>query len=370
MTWSLRDTLIKTAGGVTAPAPLTKVKAESLTTANFMSHVLPGQGVYTLFTTGDKTNYWFDTMDEMVAGIKRLADRPDCYFGVASFKERGTDKAGRTQANVARLKCFKLDLDAGEKKLKTQGPDKVYQDQAQALQGLKAFTETTGLTPTFIVSSGEGLHVYYVLSEEVTPEQWRPVAKQFQEFGKSHGLKIDSSVTADHSRVLRPIGTMHPNGKRVEVLEHNDKSYTLAKFASIVGHVAADAGSTALPHSGGAFSVDDLDINADIEPQYDDTPADFELIRDGCEAVRWAADPENQALVEEPYWRGLLGIVKFCTGAEELAHEVSCHHPKYDRRETQRKLKSWNTAPTTCDYFAGFNNDACGRCKHRQGGAA
>jgi len=180
--------------GVAAPAPLPKVKAESLTTANFMPHVLPGQGVYTLFTTGDKTNYWFDTMDEMVAGIKRLGDRPDIYFGVANFKERGTDKAGRTQANVARLKCFKLDLDAGEKKLKTQGPDKVYQDQAQALQALKAFTETTGLTPTFIVSSGEGLHVYYVLSEEVTPEQWRPVAKQLQEFGKSHGLKIDSSV--------------------------------------------------------------------------------------------------------------------------------------------------------------------------------
>lgn len=369
MSWSLADKLRKTAGGAATPAPLPRVKAESTTLFDFLSTTLPaqvegeGEGVYTLFTTGDTRNYWCDSVPEMVAGIKRLADRPDIYFGVALFKERGTDKAGRTQVNVARLKCFKLDLDAGEKKLKTQGPDKVYQDQAQALQALKAFTETTGLTPTFIVSSGEGLHVYYVLSEEVTPEQWRPVAKQFQEFGKSHGLKIDSSVTADHSRVLRPIGTMHPNGKRVEVLEHNNKSYTLAEFASIVGHVAADAGSTALTHSGGAFSADDLDINADLKGL---TPAprpkSFKKIMLRCAAMERAYT--EQEGIEEPYWRAAIGICKHTVEGLSAAQAISSKHPEYDEDKLIEKFERWETGPSLCSTFRDFAAEQCGNCKH------
>lgn len=356
----------KAAGGVAAPAPLPTVKPESLTLSYFLPRVLPAQGPYAAWTAKDKKNHNAATIDELAAVIESLGERTDIYYAVASFKTPLPDYEGRTQANVAMLRCFKLDLDAGAKKLETQGPAKVYVDREQALAAFEAFTRATGLTPSITVSSGEGLHVYYVLNADVMPDRWRPVAEAFSKFCKGHGLKVDASVTKDHARVLRPVGTLHPNGRRVEVLAHTAKVYSLDEFAGIVG--VGGGAEVELPALSGTGY--DLSVNADILPQYDDTPADFELIRAECEAVRWAAEPANQPHVEEPYWRGVLGIVKYCTGADELAHEVSRHHPKYDPDEVERKLEGWSAGPTTCEYFAEYKPEACGRCKHAQGGAA
>ncbi|MBS4002996.1 MAG: hypothetical protein KGZ91_06445 [Afipia sp.] len=351
----------KTAGGVAAPAPLPTVKPVSPTPSDFLPRVLPAQGPYAAWTAKDKKNHNAATIDELATVIESLGDRTDIYYAVASFKAPLPDYEGRTQANVAMLRCFKLDLDAGAKKLETQGPAKVYVDREQALAAFQAFTQATGLTPSITVSSGEGLHVYYVLDADVTPDRWRPVATAFHKFCKGHGLKVDATVTKDHARVLRPVGTLHPNGRRVEVLAHTAKVYSLDEFAGIVR--AGGGAEVELPALSGTGY--DLSVNADILPQYDDTPADFELIRAECEAVRWAAEPANQPHVEEPYWRGLLGIVKHCTGAEELAHEVSRHHPEYDPDEVERKLEGWSAGPTTCEYFAEYNPDACSRCKHK-----
>lgn len=351
----------KTAGGAATPDPLKTVKPESLPQGDCLSRMLPPQGVYNMFTTGDKRNRWANSLEERAAIIESLGDRTDIYYAVASFKQAGAEFKGRTQDNVAQLKCFRLDLDAGAKKLETLGEAGAYETQAQALESVREFSERTGLEYSVIVSSGEGLHVYYELAEPVTPEEWRPVAKAFQKFGTAHGLKIDSSVTADTARVLRPIGTLHPNGKTVTVLEDTSKVYTLAEFAGIVG--AATDGGEALASSG--FSADDLAVNADIQRQHDDTPADFELVKKECAAVRFAADPANQPKVGEGYWRGLHGIVKFCTGADELAHAVSRAHPEYDPDLTEKKLAGWAAGPTTCDYFAEHNREACAGCKHR-----
>lgn len=260
------------------------------------------------------------------------------------------------------LKCFRLDLDAGAKKLETQGPEKVYATQRDALAALIGFSKETALAPSLIVSSGEGLHVYYELDEPVIPEQWQPLAKAFNKFGVAHGLKVDSSVTADHARVLRPIGTLHPNGKTVALLKDTGKVYTLEEFARAMGDNTTDGGTDPLARR---FDAKALSINADVLPQYDNSPADFELIRSECEALRHAADPANQGSVSEPYWRGGIGIIKFCADAQRLAHEISRHHPEYDPEETERKLDGWNAGPTTCAYLAEHNPPACAGCKYR-----
>jgi hypothetical protein len=111
-------------------------------------------------------------------------------------------------------------------------------------------------------------------------------------------------------------------------------------------------------------------INADVL-SHGITPADFDSIQRQCGAVRWAALPDNQPKVSRDYWRGLLGIVKFCAGAEGLAREVSKHHPKYDLDETANTLDGWEKGPTTCEYFAKFgplNGGACPNCQHVESG--
>ncbi|MBA4264322.1 MAG: hypothetical protein C0453_04510 [Comamonadaceae bacterium] len=290
----------------------------------------------------------------MEAFTERYKDRNGVYFATATFKS----PSGRTQANAEALKSHRLDLDAGEKK-HAKNPAGTYPTQEDARQDLKRFTEEAGLTPSFVVSSGEGLHVYYVLNESCAPNEWQPAAELLKRLCAAHGLRADPAVTADSARVLRPPGTLHSNGKRVTVLEASGVVYTLAEFAERVSGGQESPASSDRP-----ARVYDTSINADLLDQHDATPADFELIRPRCEAVGWAADPLNQPSVEEPYWRALLGIVKHCTGAEGLAHDVSKHHPDYDRTATARKLAAWGAGPTTCEEFSN-QSSACAGCQHR-----
>ena len=112
------------------------------------------------------------------------------------------------------------------------------------------------------------------------------------------------------------------------------------------------------------YSADDLSINADIAPKYDSTPADFELVRQNCPNVRDAVSPENQPSIEEPHWRGILGITKFCTEPDKHAQEVSRHHLEYDPAKTSRKLAQWGAGPTTCKELGEHNAKACAGCRH------
>jgi hypothetical protein len=319
----------------------------------FYQRTLPPTGVYTLFTADNKHNYWLESLEELEAKTEEITaeERTDCYFGVASFLKAGGLKYGRSQDNVDQLKCFKLDIDAGEKKLKTQGPEKVYTNQQEALAALVAFTKATGLRFSLLVSSGEGLHVYYELDEPIIPEQWLPVAKKFQKFGKAHGLKIDSSVTCDHSRVLRPIGTRHWNGTDVALLKAYPQTYTLQAFADAVGYTPAPR-----------FSEQDMAINADALP-LENIPKSFKKIVVKCAAMQHVFT--DQEHVEEPLWRLAIGTAKHTVEGFEAAKALSCRHPSYDEEELQSKYDRWETGPATCESFSEFTEKQCAGCKYR-----
>jgi DNA primase catalytic subunit len=200
----------------------------------FYQSVLPACGNYCLFQPSTKRHTWFHTIADLVDGTIALGDKPDIYFGTGTFVEPNA----RTQANSDLKKAFYFDLDAGVIKLAKHGSEKTYVDQQAAIAGILAFAQRTGLVPTLTVSSGEGLHVYWVLDEAIPAAQWTAIAKQFQKFGVASGLKIDSSVTADSARILRPVGTLHPNGKKVAILKRTGKVYSLETFKA--GIVAAD----------------------------------------------------------------------------------------------------------------------------------
>lgn len=338
---------------VVAPtAPREAIQPRSLNLGDFFAAVLPDQGQYCLFLLPEAQHIWFGSLADLEAATNKYSERTGVYFGTAGF---GTEPR-RVQTNVVSMKALRLDIDAGPVKLAKHGPDKVYATQKEAREDLQRFTATTGLEPSILASSGEGLHVYYVLRECCTPQDWQPVADALKDACKTQGLRTDPSVTADSARILRPVGTLHENGKRVEILEASGKVYTLDEFTGKLGTGNTDS----LDRVARAY---DMSLNADVLTQHDDTPADFELIRTGCAAVGWAADTVNQPSVQEPYWRDVLGVVKFCAGAEGLAHDVSKHHPDYDRRSTARKLGAWNAGPTTCAEF-GNHTSACAGCKH------
>ena len=357
--WSAMAAQTKTAGGAATPEPLQNAKAESLTVTDFLAAVLPDQGHYCLFLLQERRHVWTDSIGGLAALVEKHKDHQGVYYAPESFKTEV-----RSQSNVRGLKALRLDIDAGEKK-HDKDPKGTYATQHDARQALQRFSTATGLLPSIVVSSGEGLHVYYVLDESCAPHQWQPVAEALKRFCNGHGLRTDPTVTADSGRILRPVTTLHDNGQRVTVLEATGKVYALAEFAQQVR--ASQDTTDSLPTPSRRY---DLSINADVLQQYDATPADFELVKAECAAVRWAAAPLNQPNVSEGYWRGLLGIVKHCAGSDELAHTVSSAHPEYDPDLTDKKLAGWTAGPTTCEYFSEHNRVACTGCKHAQGGDA
>lgn len=312
----------------------------------FLGDVLPPSGNYALWTKSDKQHHWFSSITDLADGIEVLKATHGVYYATAAFNEQAAingNKDARTQANVTGRKCFNLDLDAGEIKLAKHGPDKVYTTQQDGLDSINSAVAQGLPIPSLVISSGEGLHVYWNLDAEVTPGVWQPTARLLGQLVEQYGIKQDYAVTTDSARILRPIGTLHENGKRVSVLSRSGKVYSQAdlhrQMASLlkggITHVSLEPLACT------------ININADVlgAPRQDNRNRDPGLILKGCPMVRAFFDGKAQ---EEPEWRRVVGVLKFVRDGERLWHEGSAKDPRYIQREAQGKWDGYDKAPTLC----------------------
>lgn len=200
-----------------------------VTLADMYELLLPVTGWYCLFSVPRKEHWWTTSKEKLVYKTQCTNHEADWYFAVGSFSEQR-----RKQEFCVAKRCFYLDFDAGDKKY-GRDPEGTYPTFQAARDALYAFIRATGLTPTFIISSGEGLHVYWALDADATPEEWQPVARALGVFAASLRLKVDRSCTTDSARVLRPIGALHNNGKHVTSLfKRVGPVWNLAEFAKRV----------------------------------------------------------------------------------------------------------------------------------------
>lgn len=311
----------------------------------FYGDVLPEQGCYclTLLPYGD--HIWADSLDELVTITESRINEQGLYFATASYQSF----VNRKQSNVLALKALRLDIDAGPEKLAKHGEDAVYATQRDALAASLEFFRTTGITPTYVISSGAGLHIYYCLSESIEPAQWLRMAKALSALGTKHGLKIDPSVTEDSARILRVPGAPHPNGKRVEVLRRLGVIHSAEELGETLGVMAAPR-------------VYDMSVNDDLDLSFQGPPSSALKIAQHCGAVREVA--ESKGDVQEPYWRAMIGVVKRTVEALDIAQEWSSGYEGYDPDEVERKFHAWATGPTTCQEFS-KHTKACQTCPHR-----
>lgn len=331
----------------------------------FYEDVLPRHGNLCLFTLPDAQHFWGLTIDEMVLKTERLrGSNCEIYFAVAAFKARA-----RNRENADTLRALRVDLDAGPEKLAKHGPEKVYTDQGAALVGLVQFVKDTNLVPTYIVSSGEGLHVYWALDNDIEPREWLPLAEALQVLGDQRGLKIDHTVTCNSAGVLRPLDTIHhKSGNPVTVLKATGKKWRAAEMrAALSAHVEVAAPGKRLYQNGhDVFAAlgdvplgGDASINAEAMPQY--PPSDANLVADQCPVMGHIRETGGQ--VAEPLWHAMMGVVKYTVQGDEAAHAWSDGDARYDEYDTQRKYDAWTAGPTTCKHIAQHDN-ACKTCPH------
>jgi len=130
-------------------------------------------------------------------------------------------------------------------------------------------------------------------------------------------------------------------------------------FAFFVERIAAAEKVLGLQPS--THSVFDDTDNDDLGTKPEYPPSSAQQIIKFCPTLNYVAQQKGN--VEEPLWRGMLGIVKHCTEGEELAHEWSDGHPDYKRADTQHKLERWGASPTTCSYFRTAAGSQCAGCE-------
>lgn len=323
----------------------------------FLEFVLGSDGFYcTMGLKGPKDNptriqRLFDNLDDAISEVFRLdAQGFNAFHAQATFE---TDK-NRKQENAKYLKSFYLDIDCGD------GPKKDFPTQAEALVALKSFCKAIALPKPTIVNSGYGLHIYWVLTEQVPAIEWMAVAQQFKQVVNKQGMKCDQTSTSDSARVLRTPGT------------RNYKNNT-TRVVTVVGEVAAPIRFEDFRNIMGAVSPPEG--NAKAKAEYD--PLTQNLISNyqhrfktiliksgegrGCPQILKIAT--EQATMPEPLWRAGLSIAAHCLDRDIAIHKISQKHPQYSADETEEKANKIH-GPYICETFNTLNPDVCPDCQH------
>jgi hypothetical protein len=320
-------------------------------TLNFLQRVLPSAGFYvtTVINPDGRRQGFFSTVDELAKAVVGLDQRGNnTYFAISAFVEKGN----RKQENVRATKVIALDVDCGD--------NKPYPTWKEGLAATGTFIQQMGLPKPLIIHSGNGLHVYWVLTEELESVRWKPLAEAMKAAAKDKGFEIDPAVPADSARVLRPVGTTNPkSGTKVRMLIDAQPVIVEQMAACLSAYMVAHPVS--LPRSTSSSGLAQA-----LQVQQDFPPANATVIATKCQQIDWAV--KNQGDVEEPFWYAMIGVAAHCQDPEPTAIAWSENHPGYNANETLRKLSHWKTAttgPSTCKKFEELRPSGCKGCKFK-----
>ncbi len=178
------------------------------------------------------TNTPVKGVSEALSLAQALSDAGvDAYFACSEYATPDS----RTAANVSGAFAFWVDIDCGNTKA---DKGKGYRTEADALVVVEQFCQKAALpSPTHIVSSGGGLHAYWVLDRVLGREIWQAYAGKLKALTKVLGFLADDSRTSDIASVLRVPGTLnfkYVPPRLVTLLQANDAYIQQAvMFASI-----------------------------------------------------------------------------------------------------------------------------------------
>ena len=298
-----------------------------------------------------------ETREEVDAIAARLVrGKWNVFFGVAKY----ATNANRTKENVQGLKAFWLDIDCGVGKAtpnpKTGRPDG-YIDQATGLLALRQFCKTVGLPKPLLVNSGRGIHVYWPLTEEVTREQWEPVASRLRDLCNTHDFFVDP-VVFEVARIMRIPGTLNfkdDPANQVTVIS-GAPPVNYDEFRKLLG--VKETKALEIPERRKSNLGDKLqDNNA-----YRFSKIMRRSIKgDGCQQL--VSCYQERGELSEVRWFDALSIAKFCVDRDSAIQKVSEGHPDYDPVKALEKTRHIS-GPHNCATFERNNPGGCYGCPY------
>lgn len=334
-------------------------------TFDLLNTVLPTEGRYCVLGIGRYADQRFvDTREEVDEIAQEFVDgKKDVYFGCAKFGELNN----RTHANAKYFRAIWLDIDCGPTKAvpDEKGKIKGYIDQQTGLEELQKFCTTTGLPKPILVSSGNGVHAYWLLKETIAKNEWEAIADRLEDLCIEHGLIVDSSVF-EASRVLRIPGTFNfkdpANPLPVEVMNEHTPAFGYEELRELLGAPEPkDEKPDFIPRS----------LSPMMQALMKNKVKKFSTIMIksakgvGCNQLLHCY--ENQEFLEEPFWRSALSIAAFCIDKEKAVHKLSSKYPNYDPIETEKKVDYLikTGGPHHCATFEKHNPGGCDECPHK-----
>lgn len=322
---------------------------------DFLHHILPREGVYCGVTIrkGRTAQVFSDNIDQLLALLTTEdAKGGNVYHACASFNGRGSRKA----IDVCAVRALWLDVDAGV--------SKPYQDQHDVASAVATFCRQLSLpTPTY-VGSGNGLHVYWPLTQDLSLDQWLPYARGLKAACVRHGLMAGPERTADAASILRPVGSHHRKAEEREVVSGPLKGpYPLSLFGSLrEGSGEVSPRHTTLAASSTHRSSAVRSLAAAVQNIYVDEPSDPDLIADRCAQI--GAMRATGGRLPYPLWFAAIGVLSRATDGEDVCHEWSQGYDGYSEFEVDRKIEEVKRieAPPTCRHFSDLNPDGCMGC--------
>lgn len=315
-------------------------------------------------------HYWCNFANEpQVAGIIRdLQSRgTDTYFALGAFTQTAKGELRRTADSCVALRAFWMDIDAGPEKAAKHG-NAVYASQQEAINALYAVLTKGALAkPTYVVSSGAGLHVYWASVEDISPAEWATAARRLRNYCQREGLRIDTARAEDRASVLRPIGTTNfkSGNLPVRVIDTGrlfHKHDLLVMLNNLPGTQSISA-----PPTYNQQPV--IPADSSMAGMFDRQPASFGKIIElqhyqsmGCRQLMHCY--MEQATLDEPLWFAALSVAQFCIDRDEWIHRLSSTHPAYRRGETEQKA-AHAKGPKSCEHFEALNPGGCNGCPHR-----
>lgn len=283
------------------------------------------------------------------------------FFGINPTKTPKSSNQRATSNDVCRLNAVFADLDC-KSVTKPNNPDTVAE--------LIKFLDNTILpAPNYIVSSGGGIHPYWIveggfpISDDASRKKAESLTKGFVKLLKSEGEKLGFLFdgVADLPRVGRMPGSYHnktETPKLVEIIRESEQLFSFDELCRFIPEAEARA-----PTKRKAFASKEKSNTAD-------DVAKFDSIYEGCPFIRNSVD--NAKSLDEPSWLHTLTIASRCEDGRVICHQISEGYADYDFDETERKINhasSDSSGPTTCRYISdtlGFSG--CQSCPIKQTG--
>ena len=342
-------------------------------TAAFLRAILPAQGLYVVARLTGKgfRHQVCDTIEEAAAyALQFDSQGVPTYHACAAYRERdvatvkpdgSTWHQVRIHKNVRAIKSFWMDIDC------KPGVEGAYPDQDAALDGLLLFVNATKLPMPMVVSSGNGIHLYWILDEEILPETWKSTAAGLKALAAKVGFKADPACTSDPARILRPVGTFNRKDASAPRAVELIAAAAPNRFVDFNGAVGLALSAMDLrparPTVRQVASNPVERINQSFEVKPDFPPCSGLKVADRCQQLAKIRDTRGN--VPEPLWYAGIQLLCHAVEGDELIHHWSQGYAGYSDTETGKKIaqvRSQGVGPTLCSTFEERAPGGCAGC--------